>query len=85
MIANHPWLYNVQEEEKSNDVAWDVPWIYVAVDKRQVGHQALVIKMEGMVNNQSIIILIDLDSNYIYVGPWVADKCAFHKISHERS
>jgi hypothetical protein len=52
-----------------NDVARIVPRIYASMENRQVDHQAYVVKLEGIISNQPISILIDHGSNLSYVSP----------------
>jgi hypothetical protein len=68
-------IYNVQEATTINDVAKSMPRIYAVVDNKQVGHQASVVEMEGMIANHLVSILIDPGSNLSYVAPHTIDKC----------
>ena len=62
-------IYKIQEATTVNDVARIMPRIYVALDNKQVDHQASVMEMEGMIATHLVSILIDLGSNLSYVAP----------------
>jgi hypothetical protein len=46
-----------------------MPWIYAAVDDKQVDHQDSVVEMEGMISHHLVSILIDPGYNLSYVAP----------------
>jgi hypothetical protein len=52
-----------------------MPQIYAVVDNKQADHQASMVEMEGMIDNNLISILIDPGSNLSYVAPHIVDKC----------
>ena len=52
-------LHKLQEEPTIEDITGTL-WIYVALDDRQVDHQATMVEIEGKILNTSISILIDL-------------------------
>jgi hypothetical protein len=66
-------------------VARNIPHIYAALYNRQVGHQASVVEMEGMISNHIVSILIDLGSNLSYVSPQMVDKCKLQQVKHVKS
>jgi hypothetical protein len=53
MQNDHRIIYNVQEATTVNDVARNVPQIYV-VENRQENHQALVVELEGILSKVPI-------------------------------
>jgi hypothetical protein len=59
-----------------------MPCIYVALDNKQVDHQALVVEMEGKISNHLVSILIDPSSNLSYVAPQNVDKCKLQPNRH---
>jgi hypothetical protein len=48
----------------------------------QDDNQASVVKMEGMITNHLVSILIDPGSNLSYVVPWTVDKCKLQPVRH---
>jgi hypothetical protein len=78
-------VYNIQEATTINDVARNMPQIYVALDNRQANHQASVVEMEGMISNHLVSILIDPGSNLSYVSPQTIEKCKFMQVKHVKS
>jgi hypothetical protein len=62
-----------------------MPQIYVALDNRQVDHQASVVEMEGMISNHLVSILIDPGSNLSYVSPQILEKCKLQQVKHVKS
>jgi hypothetical protein len=61
-----------------------MPRIYVAMDNKQVNHQASVVDMEGMIANHIVSILIDAGSNLSYVAPQAIDKCKLNPHKHAK-
>jgi hypothetical protein len=59
-----------------------MPRIYVALDNKQVEHQASVVEMEGVIANHLVSILIDPGSNLSYVAPHTIDKCKLQPVRH---
>jgi hypothetical protein len=72
---NNVGVYNIQEATIVNDVARSLPKICVALDNRQVDHQASMVEMEGAIANHPVSILIDRGSNLSYVSPQTVEKC----------
>jgi hypothetical protein len=54
------------------------------VDNKQADHQASVVKMEGMITNHLVSILIDLGSNLSYIAPQIVDKCKLQPHKHDK-
>jgi hypothetical protein len=52
-------VHNVQQDETVEDMGRYVPRIYAALDNKQAEYQYHMIEVEGMMNNQTIAILID--------------------------
>ena len=73
--VGRPQIYSSQESQTIGDVSQSIPWIYAAVDNRQVEHQSSIIEMEGKLHDQVVYILIDIGSNYSYISPDLVDKC----------
>ena len=52
-------VHNVQQAETMEDMGRNVPRIYAGLDNKKVEYQSHMIEVEGMINNQTIAILID--------------------------
>jgi hypothetical protein len=52
-------FHNVQQDETVEDMGRNVPRIYASLDNKQVEFQSHMIEVEGKINNQTIVILID--------------------------
>jgi hypothetical protein len=52
-------FHNVQQTEIVEDMGINVPRIYASLDNKQAGCQSHMIEVEGMINYQTIAILID--------------------------
>jgi hypothetical protein len=61
------FFHNVQQDEKVEDTCKNVPKIYAALDNKQVEFQSHMIEVEGMINNQTIVNLIDLGAIHSYI------------------
>jgi predicted aspartyl protease len=46
-----------------------VPRIYASLDNKQEEYQSHMIEVEGMINNQTIVILIDSGASHSYIDP----------------
>jgi hypothetical protein len=72
-------IHNVQKAETVEDMGSRMPRIYVALDNKQAKFQSHMIEVEGMINNQPFIILIDLGAIHSYVDPRVVESLSFIK------
>ena len=52
-------MHIIQEEETVGDVANEMPKINATLENRQEDHQTSMVEVQGMIQNQSISILID--------------------------
>jgi hypothetical protein len=52
-------VHNVKQDEIVEDMGINVPRIYAALDNKQAEYQSHMIEVKGMINNQTISILID--------------------------
>ena len=68
-----------------NDVAKSMPQIYLALNNRQVDHQASVVEMEGMISNHLVSILIDPGYKLSYASPETVEKCKLQQVKHVKS
>jgi hypothetical protein len=62
-----------------------MPRIYVALDNKQGEFQLHMIEVEGMINNQPFIILIDSRASHSYVDPRVVEHLHLSRRKHEKS
>jgi hypothetical protein len=67
-------VHNVQEDEIVEDMGRNVPKIYVALDNKQVEYQSHMVEVEGMINNQTIAILIDSGVSHSYIDPKMVES-----------
>jgi hypothetical protein len=59
-----------------DDMRRNVPRIYATLDNKQAEYQSHMIEVEGMINNQTIIILIDSRASHSYIDPKMVES--FH-------
>jgi hypothetical protein len=56
--------------------------IYASLDNKQVEYQSHMIEVEGMINNQTIVILIDSGSSHSYIDPKMVESFQFPRSKH---
>jgi hypothetical protein len=78
-------VHNVQQAETVEDMGRNVPSIYVALDNKQAEYQSHMIEVEGMINNQTISILIDSGASHSYIDPKMVEILHFPRIKHGKS
>jgi hypothetical protein len=76
---------NVQQVETVEDMGINVPRIYVALENKRAEYQSHMIEVEGMINNQTIAILIDSGASHSYIDPKMVESLHFPRIKHEKS
>jgi hypothetical protein len=69
-------VHNVQQVETVEEMGRNVTRIYVALDNKQAEYQSHMIEVEGMINNQNIVILSDSRSSHSYKDPKMVES--FH-------
>ena len=69
-------MHTIQEEEKFGDVENEIPKINATLENQQTDHQTSMVEVQGMIQNQSVSILIDLGASLIYVSPSIVEKCS---------
>jgi hypothetical protein len=62
-----------------------MPRIYAALDNKQAEFQLHMIEVEGMINNQPFIILIDSRARHSYIDPRVVESLHLSRSKHEKS
>jgi hypothetical protein len=78
-------VHNVQQVEIVEDMGINVPRIYVALDNKKAEYQSHMIEVEGMINNQTISILIELGDSHSYVDPKMVESLHFPRSKHGKS
>jgi hypothetical protein len=63
----------------------NVPRIYVALDNKQEYYHSHMIEVEGMINNQTIAILIDLGASHSYIDLNMVESLHLPRRKHEKS
>jgi hypothetical protein len=64
------------------DMGRNVPRIYAALDNKQAEYQSHMIEVEGMINNQTITILIDSRASHSYIDPKMVESLHFPRNKH---
>ena len=59
-----------------------VPRIYTALDNKKEEYQSHMIEVEGMINNQTITILIDSGASHSYIDPRMVESFHFRRSKH---
>jgi hypothetical protein len=75
-------VHNVQQAEIVEDMGINVPRIYAALDNKQEKFQSHMIEVEGMINNQTISILIDSRASHSYIDPKMVEIFHFPRSKH---
>jgi hypothetical protein len=75
-------VHNVQQDETLEDMSRNVPRIYAALDNKQAKYRSHMIEVEGMINNQTIAILIDSRASHSYIDPKMVESFQFPRIKH---
>ena len=56
-------------------MARSMPRICAALENRQVDHQTSMVEIKGMINIQTISILIDTGASLSYISPKIVELC----------
>ena len=67
------------------EMGGSVPRLCIALDNKQAEFQSHMIEVEGMINNQPFIILIDSGASHSYVDPRVVESLHLSRRKHEKS
>jgi ribosomal protein L32E len=78
-------VHNVQKVEIVEDMGRYVPRIYATLDNKQAEYQSHMIEVEGMINNQTIAILIDSGASHSYIDPKMVESLQFPRRKHLKS
>jgi hypothetical protein len=75
-------VHNVQQNETMEDMGINVRRIYATLDNKKVKYQSHMIEVEGMINNQTITILIDSRASHSYIDPKMVERFHFPRSKH---
>ena len=75
-------VHNEHQVETMEDMGKNVPRIYAALDNKKVEYQSHMIEVEGMINNQTIAILIDSGASHSYIDPKMVESLNFPRSKH---
>jgi hypothetical protein len=78
-------VHNVQQDETMEDMGRNVPRIYATLENKQAEYQSHMIDMEGMINNQTIAILIDSGASHSHIDPKMVEIFHFPRSKHGKS
>ena len=78
-------MHNIHEVITMNDVGRNIPRIYAALDNRQTDYQSHIIEIEGKIDNQPIVILIDFGASHSYIDPKSVERFKSKRCKHEMS
>jgi hypothetical protein len=78
-------VHNVQQAKIVEDMGSRMPRIYAALDNKQVEFYSHMIKVEGMINSQPFIILINSRASHSYIDPRVVESLHLSRSKHENS
>ena len=68
-------LNQTQEATTVEDMGSNVPRIYAVLDNQQVEHQSSMIKLEGMIIDMTLTILLDSRASFSYINSNIVMKC----------
>jgi hypothetical protein len=75
-------VHNVQKVETLEDMDRNVPRIYASLEHNQEEYQSHMIDVEGMINNQTIVILIDSRASHSYIDPKMVESFHLPRSKH---
>ena len=78
-------IHNVKQDEIMEDMGINVPRIYAALDNKKTKYQSHMIEVEGMITNQTIVILIDSGARHSYIDPKMLESFHLPRIQHGKS
>jgi hypothetical protein len=74
-----------RQVEIVEDMGRYVPRIYAALDNKNTEYQSHMIEVEGMINNQTVAILIYLGAIHSYIDPKMVKSFQFSRRKHGKS
>jgi hypothetical protein len=78
-------VHNVQQAETMEYMGRYVPRIYASLDNKKAEYQSHMIEVEGMINNQTIAILIDSGAIHSYIDPKMVESLQLPRSKHGKS
>jgi predicted aspartyl protease len=63
----------------------NVPRIYETMDNKKTKYQSHMIEVEGMINDQTIAILIDSGASHSYIDHKMVESLQFPRRKHRKS
>jgi hypothetical protein len=78
-------IHNVQQGKTMKDMGSRMPRIYASLDNKHTEFRLHMIEVEGMINNQPFIILIDSGASHSYIDPRVVEIFHLSRSKHEKS
>jgi hypothetical protein len=66
--------YNVHQDKTVEYMGRNVPRTYAALDNKKDNFQSHMIELEGNINNQPIVILIDSRASHNYLYPKMVER-----------
>ena len=68
-------VHSIQEAVTVGDMERSMPRICARLENRQEDNQTSMVEIEGMINNQTISILIDQGTILSYISPRIVQLC----------
>jgi hypothetical protein len=78
-------VHIVQQAETVEDMGSRMSRIYAALDNKQAEFKLHMIEVEGTINNQPLVILIDSGVSHSYIDPRVVESLHLTRRKHEKS
>jgi hypothetical protein len=75
-------VHNVQQDEIVENMGRNVPRIYASLDNKQAQYQSHMIEVECVINNQTIVILIDSGASHSYIDPKMVESFHLPRSKH---
>jgi hypothetical protein len=75
-------VHNLQQGETVEYMGRNVTRIYAALDNKKADFQSHMIEVEGMINNQTISILIDSGYSHSYIDPKMVERLHLPRNKH---
>jgi hypothetical protein len=78
-------VHNVKRAATVENMGRYVPRIYAALDNKQAKYQSHMIEVEGIINNQTLAILIDSGASHSYIDPKMVESFQLPRSKHGKS
>jgi hypothetical protein len=78
-------VHNIQEAETIEDMGGNMPSIYVDLDNKQAKYQSSMIEVEGKIDKQPIIVLIDYGASHSYIKSNIVEIFHLQRSKHNKS